>query len=219
MIERILSFLKELEKNNNREWFRSNKRFYDEARTQMENLVNRVIPGIARFDPSVKLVDPADCMFRIFRDVRFSKDKSPYKTNFGAWITRSGRKSCGPGYYIHLQPGRSFLAGGVYMPDPVTLKKIRQEIYYNPEEFGKILENQALKKVTNGLDDMDRLKNAPREFSPGSPGIEWLKNRHYTVSSQLPDKQILDPAFPDIAVNIFRAMYPLNTFLGRAVEG
>ena len=131
----VLDFLALLEENNNREWFQQNKKQYDEAKAEVESFVNSIIGGLAKFDESVKYVEAKDCMFRIFRDVRFAKDKSPYKINMGAWITHAGRKSPGPGYYIHLQPGGSFLAAGVYMPEPDQLKKIRNEIYYNIAEF------------------------------------------------------------------------------------
>ncbi|MFH1159729.1 MAG: DUF2461 domain-containing protein [bacterium] len=218
MTELLLSFLKELEKNNTREWFHANKGWHDESRMEMENLVNVLIPEIARFDPSVKFVNASDCMFRIFRDVRFSKDKSPYKNNFGAWITRKGRKSCGPGYYIHIQPGQSFLSGGVYMPDPDILKKIRQEIYYNVAGFKKILGYTEIRKFINGLDEMDKLKKAPKDFPADFPEIELLKNRHFTVSSTLSEKQILDKSFPEYVLKVFRAMQPFNAFLGRAME-
>jgi uncharacterized protein (TIGR02453 family) len=132
MKKNVLEFLAQLEANNNREWFQQNKKHYDEAKTEVEAFVNAIIPDLAKFDDTLKYVEAKDCIFRIFRDVRFSKDKSPYKTNMGAWVTQAGRKSSGPGYYIHLQPGGSFLAAGVYMPEPAQLKKIRNERQERP---------------------------------------------------------------------------------------
>ena len=117
----ILDFLSKLKENNNREWFQANKKFYEEAKSEVEAFVDDLIPRMAAFEPSLKYVTAKECMFRIFRDVRFSKDKVPYKTNMGAWITKGGRKSPGPGYYLHIQPGESMLAGGVYMPEPDKL--------------------------------------------------------------------------------------------------
>ena len=219
MTDLIIPFLKELENNNNREWFKANKGWYDEAKLEMESLINTLIPGIAKFDPSVRFVTAKETMFRIFRDVRFSKDKSPYKTNFGAWIAKSGRKSCGPGYYVHLQSGESFLAAGVYMPDPDSLKKIRQEILYNIDEFKKILSDKRLAKFINGLDEMDKLKRPPKDFPAEFPDIDILKNKHFTVSAYISDKQVQDPAFADNALMVFQATKSFNGFLGRALDG
>lgn len=219
MTDIVLSFLNELERNNNREWFQTNKSWYEEAKLEVEKLVNTLIPGITRLDPAVKVTSAKECMFRIFRDVRFSRDKLPYKINFGAWITGSGRKGSGPGYYIHIQPGESFLAAGVYMPDPETLKKIRKEIYYNIDEFKQILGDKELRNYSKGMNETDRLKKAPKDFPADFPEIDLLKNRHYTVSCEIQDKQLLDPAFPQFALKVFGAMHPLNTFLGRAIEG
>ena len=167
---------------------------------------------------SVRFVEAKDCMFRIFRDVRFGKDKSPYKINMGAWITRAGRKSPGPGYYIHLQPGGSFLAAGVYMPEPEQLKKIRNEIYYNITEFKSILSEKKLKKFSAGLSDMDKGKVAPRDFPKDFPEIELLKYKHYTLSSSLSDDLVSSDHFKEEALLVFKAMYPFNLFLKRALE-
>lgn len=219
MTDLVISFLKELEQNNTREWFHANKGWYDEAKLEMESLVNTLIPGMARFDPTVKFITAKECMFRIFRDVRFSKDKAPYKTNFGAWIAKTGRKSSGPGYYIHIQPGESFLAAGVYMPDPETLKKIRQEIYYNIDEFKGILEGKELKKYIHGVDEMDKLKRPPKDFPADFPDIEILKNKHFTVSCTFSEKQLSGPNFADFALKVYKTMYPFNVFLGRAIDG
>ena len=218
MTNQIIPFLKELKENNNREWFKANKTQYDSAKLEMESLINTIIPGIAKFDPSVKFVTAKESLFRIFRDVRFAKDKSPYKTNFGAWISKLGRKSSGPGYYIHLQPGESFLAAGVYMPDAGELKKIRQEILYNIEEFNKILADKKLSKYIKGLDEMDKLKRPPKDFPADFPDIEILKNKHFIVSSMLSDKQIQLSHFPDDTLKIFQSMKPFNGFLERALE-
>jgi uncharacterized protein (TIGR02453 family) len=217
MSPNILEFLKQLERNNNREWFQKNKRQYEEARAAMEDFVDTLIPEIASFDPAVKYVAGKDCMFRIFRDVRFSKDKSPYKLNMGAWITKNGRKSPGPGYYIHIQPGESFLAGGVYMPMPDQLKRIRQEIFYHAAEFKSILFSKTAKKYFNGLSEIDVQKLPPREFPKDFPDIDLLKHKHYTVSYPLTDSQVTGKDISKLALEVFRAMYPLNKFLNRAL--
>ena len=214
----ILDFLTGLEKNNNREWFQDHKQEYNDAKAKTESFVNSIIPDIAKFDDTVRFVEAKDCMFRIFRDVRFAKDKAPYKLNMGAWITRAGRKSPGPGYYIHLQPGESFLAAGVYMPEPDQLKKIRNEIYYNVAEFKAILGEKNLLKYCNGLSDMDKGKMAPRDFPKDFPDIELLKHKHYIVSYPVRDEMVASDHFHEIVVKAFKTMHPVNTFLRRALE-
>ncbi len=215
----ILDFLNDLKDNNNREWFHANKKTYDASKQEIETFVDNLVPMIAAFDPSVKFATGKECLFRIFRDVRFAKDKSPYKTNMGAWISKGGRKSKGPGYYLHIQPGESMLAGGVYMPEPDQLKKIRQEIYYNAAEFKAILGHKDAKKYFDGLSEWDKQKLPPRDFPKDFPDIDILKNRHFTVAYMLTDKQVADKDFGKLVAKVFRLMHPLNVFLERALNG
>jgi uncharacterized protein (TIGR02453 family) len=215
----ILSFLELLQENNNREWFQANKIEYDRAKTEFEAFINSLIPAIAKFDDSVNLLTAKECIFRIFRDVRFAKDKSPYKTNFGAFMAKGGRKNHGPGYYFHLQPGESFLSGGVWMPSPDVMKKIRQEIYYNVNEFKGILNDKEFKKYFSGIDDWDRQKLAPREYPKDFPDIDLLKNRSFTVSHKLSEKLVDNEKLFDYAVRIYKIMKPYNAFLAKAIEG
>lgn len=215
----VLDFLKRLQENNNREWFQENKGMYEQAKGEVTHFVNSIIPEMAKFDASIQYVEAKDCMFRIFRDVRFSKNKSPYKTNMGAWITPSGRKSSGPGYYLHIEPGESFLAGGVYMPDPAQLKSIRQEIYYNAAEFKSILDNKQAKKYFTGLSTMDKQKLPPRDFPKDFPDIDLLKHKHYTVDHPLKDETVNSDQLRGYVVEVFKAMQPLNRFLLRAMKG
>jgi len=214
----VFGFLSGLAENNNREWFLQNKRSYEEAKAGVEAFMHSLIPAIAVFDESVKFVEAKDCIFRIFRDVRFSKDKSPYKVNMGAWITPRGRKGPGPGYYIHFQPGESFLAAGVYMPEPDQLKRIRKEIYYNASEFKSILKGKELKKYCKGLSDFEKAKTPPRDFPKDFPDIDLLKYRHYTVLFSLKDEVVLSEKFHETVLKVFREMQPFNAFLRRALE-
>jgi uncharacterized protein (TIGR02453 family) len=214
----VLDFLSALAANNNREWFQQHKAQYDQAKAEVESFVNSLIPEIAKFDDNMKFVVAKDCIFRIFRDVRFAHDKSPYKLNMGAWITKKGRKSSGPGYYVHLQPGESFLAAGVYMPEPDQLKKIRSEIYYNVDEFKAILQEKSLKKISDGFYANDKGKMAPKDFPKDFPDIELLKYKHYTLMSPLADKEINSDNFHAHVLKVFRAMNPMNRFLSRALE-
>jgi len=220
MIKTVLPFLADLAKNNNREWFQKNKLRYETAKKEFETFLGLVIPAVAKLDPDIRFIEPKDCLFRIYRDVRFSKDKSPYKINFGAFITKGGHKSHGPGYYVHLQPGgESFLAGGIYMPETEVMKKIRQEIYYNVGELKSIMNARNFKQYFKGIDDWDKQKLPPREFPKDFPDIDLLKNRSFTVSSQLTDKIIESPKLLDHVIAAFKALQPYNLFLKRAVEG
>ena len=214
----ILTFLKDLDKNNNRDWFQANKASYEEARKEFEDFINSLIPAIAKFDDSVKLITAKDSIFRIYRDVRFAKDKSPYKTNFGAFIAKGGKKNHGPGYYFHIQPGGCFISGGIWMPSPDVMKKVRQEIYYNIKEFKSILDKKAFREYFSGIDDWDRQKLAPKEFPKDFPDIELLKNRSFTVSHALSDKEIHSDALFDYVIKAYKVMQPYNLFLTRAVE-
>jgi uncharacterized protein (TIGR02453 family) len=217
MITAVLPFLRDLEKNNDRDWFHANKPVYDQVRKEFEAFIDSLIPAIARFDATVKFIEGKDCIFRIFRDVRFNKDKSPYKTNFGAFISKGGRKSHGPGYYFHLQPGECFLSGGVWMPEPEVMKKIRQEIYYNYDEFTHILGERAFRKYFSGIDDWDRQKLPPREYPKDFAGIELLKNRSFTISHPLEEKMLGKKDLADFVVKVYRVMLPYNEFLRRAI--
>src|SRR6218665_718121 len=165
-MEKPISFLKALKNNNSKEWFDANKDKYLAAKEEFEGLVDQLIKGIHKFDKQLPAdMKGKDCTFRIYKDVRFSKDKTPYKTNMGASINPGGKKSLVAGYYFHLEPGgNSFLAGGVYMPEPPVLNVVRQEIDYNPEPLLKVLKSAAFKKYFKGLDEEGQLKTAPKSF-------------------------------------------------------
>jgi uncharacterized protein (TIGR02453 family) len=214
----VLEFLTGLSQHNDRDWFTANKKQYEKAKAEVENFVSQLLPVIGAFDEKVQYLKAKDCMFRIFRDVRFAKDKSPYKTNMGAWITAKGRKSPGPGYYVHIQPGESFLAAGIYMPEPEQLKLIRKEIYYNIDEFLTLLNDKNLKKYFGNIDDWDKAKTAPRDFPKDFPHMDILKNRHFTVSCPLTDEQVISEDFTAMVGSAFKAAYPYNQFLKRGME-
>jgi uncharacterized protein (TIGR02453 family) len=146
-MEEILIFLKDLEANNSREWFEENRKRYEQTRKEFIEFTGKMINEIRRFDAELPLLNPKDCIFRIFRDVRFSTDKSPYKTNYGSYIARGGFKAGFAGYYFHVSPSECFQSGGVYMPSPEHLQAIRQEIYYHPEEYLSIVNDHKFQKI------------------------------------------------------------------------
>ena len=217
-METTLDFLKKLKKNNNREWFDSNKTEYLASKEIFEEFVSELIKGINKFDKKVSLdLKPKDCTFRIYKDVRFSKDKTPYKNNMSASINPGGKKSNIPGYYFHLEPDGCFLAGGVYMPMPDVLKAIRQEIDYNPLPLINVLTSASFKKEFNGLDEEDKLKNPPKGFNKDHAHSEILKNRHFIVSQKFENKVILKKEGLIKTLDSFKAMYPFLDYLRKAI--
>jgi len=216
-MKNVLDFLKELKDNNDREWFNNNRKKYDAAKTEFEALINKLIPMIYDFDPEIGTLTAKQCVFRIFRDVRFSKDKSPYKTNMGGFMSKGGRKGQYSGYYVHVEPGKSFLGGGLYMPQSDALKKIRQEIFYNVDEYKKIISNSSFKKTFTQMEG-EKLKRPPKDFPPDFPDIDLLKYKSYVVLHEVKDNVILGKNFEDYIIDVFKTMHPLNRFLNKALD-
>jgi uncharacterized protein (TIGR02453 family) len=215
---KILDFLLLLKENNNREWFTANKKLYESALGAFEKLVNLLIPEIRKFDESIGMVAFKDCLFRIYRDVRFSADKTPYKTNFGAYIVKGGKKSWDAGYYIHIEPGASMLAGGLYMPPPEKLNAARQEIYYNSSDFLKIINTPEFIRYFGEIEGR-KTSRPPKDFDPLFPHIELLKYKDYTLMHKVEDKILLSERFLGHSVDVFKAMYPFNVFFNTALRG
>lgn len=219
MLEKeTLDFLRKLDKNNNREWFQANKKAFDAAQDNMTAFAGYLIGEIGKFDDAVANIDPKSCVFRIYRDVRFSKDKSPYKTNLGDYISPGGRKSMQPGYYFHLQPGASFVAGGKHIPDGPELLKIRTAIAENTDEFLKIINKKSYSE-NFGVMRGDRLKSAPKGFDPEHKAIEHLKLKEFMAYTELhDDKFLVSPEFPKYLVKTMKEMFPLISFLRKALS-
>lgn len=207
-----LQFLRNLQKNNNRDWFNDNKTIYQEAQQDVVSFVGNLIEQMAAFDEEVGKVDAKKSLFRIYRDTRFSKDKSPYKTNFGASLGM-GKGNQKAGYYLHIEPGKSFLAGGIYMPEPSVLKAIRKEISAFGEEFKMILEKDDFRNYFRGLSVDDKLKNVPQGFEKDDKMAEFLKLKHFIVTHPVSDEQLLNDDAAKEFSKIYKAMKPLNDFL------
>jgi uncharacterized protein (TIGR02453 family) len=217
-MEQTIKFLKQLKKNNNREWFEKNKPVYLKAKEEYEGLVHQVITNITKFDPPVAGLEAAKATFRIYKDVRFSKDKTPYKSNFGASLNPGGKKSMLAGYYMHAEPGNSFLAGGCYMPEPDKLAALRQEIDYNYADFKKILNQASFKKYFDGISDEGKLVNPPKGYDKENPAVEVLKNKHFIVVHNIDDTILLRADFPKYAASVFKAMHPFILFLRETMK-
>jgi uncharacterized protein (TIGR02453 family) len=213
-----LDFLKKLKKNNNREWFDKHKAEYETAREDFLQLVEKLIRDASAFDPAIRGQDAKKCLFRIYRDIRFSKNKTPYKINLSADISPGGKGSCTAGYYIHIQPGGSFLAGGLWQPEPAMLNAIRQEIDYNAKEFRKILSQKDFKKYFGNLSDEDTLKTTPKGYDKTHPELDLLRHKSFIVVHELSDKEVLSKNFPKHCLTVFKAMLPLHAFLRRACD-
>lgn len=214
----IITFLKELSKNNNREWFLENKPLYLEAKLAFEEVVETLISITTVTNPENESLTPKECIFRIFRDVRFSKDKTPYKTHFDAFIAKKGgRKSIYAGYYLHITPDNSMFGGGIYAPIPEILKALRQEIFNFPDEFKTIINNPAFKLKYNKLFE-DKLIMAPKGFPRDFPDVELLKYKSYIVSHPLSDEDLLSPDFDNKIRVLTKTLSPFNTFLNRAID-
>lgn len=207
-----LQFLRNLEKNNNRDWFNENKTLYQEAQQDVISFVEKLIEEMADFDEEMGKLEAKKSVFRIYRDTRFSKDKTPYKTNFGAGLGM-GKGNKISGYYLHIEPGKSFLAGGVYKPEPSVLKTIRQEISAFGDEFKAILEQDEFRNYFRGLSVEDKLKKVPQGFEKDHKMAEYLKLKHFIVTHPISDEQLLSENAVKEFTKIFKAMKPLNDFL------
>ena len=214
----ILHFLKALAKNNNREWFEKHKSEYLEAKDAFQVFVSNLLREMIDFDSSLLGLDSKKLTFRIYRDVRFSKDKRPYKNNMGATFSPGGKRMAKPGYYLHIEPGnKSFVAGGLYMPSPEDLAKVRQEIDYNAKNLEKIFSEKKFKKLYNRFDEFDKLKTAPKGYAKDHPHLDWLKLKSFIVTHNFSDAEVQGKTFLKKSVSAFETTKPLNDFLGEAI--
>jgi uncharacterized protein (TIGR02453 family) len=216
-MNQILTFLRELELNNNRDWFNAHKSEYQAAKDAFEHLLDRILAELGQIDPRVKGLKASDALFRIYRDTRFANDKTPYKTNFGAHMSRGGKNSGEPGYYFHVQPGESFVSGGIYMPSPEKLKAVRKEIFLFPEDFTGLIEAPSFVKNFTFFEE-DKLKRPPLGFPADFPLIEYLKHKHFCPWVPVSDDLLIQPDLTSRLVDFYRLMKPFNDFIYRALE-
>ena len=214
----ITTFLRELNENNNREWFADNKPLYIEAKSAFEDVVINLISIVSETEPNIDVLSPKECIFRIFRDVRFSKDKTPYKNHFDAFIAKKGgRKSIYAGYFLRIAPENSLFGGGIYAPIPEILKALRQEIYNFPDELKAIINNPDFKMVYDKLYDQ-KLIMAPKGFPRDFPDVELLKYKSYVTVHPLSDDDLTSPALENKFRMLIKTLYPFNNFLNRAID-
>lgn len=216
-----LSFLKELKKNNTKEWFDTNRKKYEAAKADFSILSNSVIQALGKKDPFIASLQAKDCTFRINRDVRFSKNKDPYKTNMGMYLSRGGKKSVFSGYYFHVEPGgNSFMGGGLYMPELDVIKKVRQEIDYNWEEFNKIISQKKFKATYGNLQREEGmvLSREPKGYEKDNPAIEYIKLKSWVATAPVTDQLLTSDHLVKEIVGAFETLQPMIEFLNKALE-
>jgi uncharacterized protein (TIGR02453 family) len=217
-MKKVVSFLKTLQKNNSKAWFDEHREEYEIAKKEFLANVELFIKGLTRVDPAIGNPLPKECIFRINRDVRFSKNKDPYKNNMGAVFASGGKKSPKPCYYVHIQPGASFIAGGIWMPEKEILEKIRQEIDYEGASLQALLKKASFKKYFSGLDQEAVLTRIPKGYDEAHPMAPFLKLKSFTIMHEVSDAQVLDVKFPEYVVKVFTQIKPFNDFLSVVFE-
>jgi|688.fasta_scaffold01561_36 uncharacterized protein (TIGR02453 family) len=217
--ENVMPFLTALKKNNNKVWFNEHRNNYENAKADFLIFVGALIKEIASFDKSIGELEPKNCTFRINRDVRFSKNKSPYKQNMAAYFNKAGKKGLGAGYYVHIEPGSSFIAAGIWMPEAEHLAAIRQEIDYYFDDFKKILNTAAFKNnFPKGPNQENSLVRPPKGYDENNPAIAFLKLKSFVVTTAYPDKQLPEPSLPKEIGKTLKSAAPFVSFLNRSLE-
>jgi uncharacterized protein (TIGR02453 family) len=209
-----LDFLTALKCNNNRDWFIENKSRYMDAKENFESFVQIVIDEIIRFEPILKGLEVKSCVYRLNRDIRFSNDKTPYKSHLGAFIVRGGKKNGDrfAGYYFHIEPGASILAGGAYLPPAPWLSSIREKISDQPDEFLKIINDKKFKKYFGKIEG-EKLKKNPKGYPSDHPQIEFLKYKSFLIMNEVPDQMVLSSEYAAYVTAVFKAMKPFNDYM------
>lgn len=215
-----LTFLKKLKANNAKEWMDANRDAYMNAKADFEVFTAALLQEVAKIDATIAHLQPRDCTFRINRDVRFSKNKDPYKTNMACYISKGGKKSSFAGYYCHVEPGKSFMAGGIWMPEAGVLKKLRQEIDYNFAAFQKIVTGKKLVSTFGDLERTDGvvLSRPPKGYEADNPGIEYLKMKSFIATVSLDDKMLTDKKLVKHLAGLFAQLKPFIDFLNVGVD-
>ncbi len=217
--EATLQFFRDLKDNNTKLWFDENRAAYDAYRNDYLTLADHLAQEMVKYDPTLKGLTIRDTTFRIYRDVRFSKNKAPYKTQIGIVLQAGGRKSPLCAYYLHIEPGKSHAGGGLWMPESHILNKARKEIYYFFDEFKNIIQSQGFKKTFSGFEEVEgqKLSRPPKGYEAENPAIEYLKFKSLIVSKAIPDKIMTsDKLIPEV-IEIFKTLQPLVEFINRGI--
>jgi uncharacterized protein (TIGR02453 family) len=214
-----LKFLTQLKKNNNKPWFDAHRAQYEAAKIDFSNFIQLVIDALQKTDTTITGMTSKECMFRINRDVRFSKNKQPYKNHLAAFIVRGGKKSGFAGYYFHCEPGNSFAGGGLWQPDTQPLKNVRQEIDYNWDEFQSIIKEKTFKKIYADVykgDDI-KLTTVPKGYEKDNPAIDYLKLKSFIAETKIADEELTKSSLHKKTVAAFQTLQPLVCFINKAL--
>lgn len=215
-----LTFIKKLQKNNNKPWFEENRKSFEVAKDDFEKLVKDIITSFGNTDADMAPLEAKNCIFRQYRDIRFSKDKTPYKTHMGASFDKGGKNSGFAGYYLHIEPGnKSMAGGGIWMPEVERLKKIRQEIDYSWNEFSDILNKNDFKTIYGDLAKGEfKLSREPKGYDKANLAIEYLKLKSLVATQTLTDNNLTSADLLQKVVSAFTALMPLIKFINRSLE-
>lgn len=218
--ENTLQFLKDLKANNNRDWFLDNKKRYEAVKKEYYQLTADVLDLIKPLDPALELLEVKNCVFRINRDIRFSKDKSPYKTHLGIWLSTGAKNAETAGYYLQIDAENPFVGGGMYCPQPDQIQKIRKEINFFYDDLVAIINDNEFVANYKSLnrDENSTLKNPPRGYEKDNPAIEFLKLKSYTATEKFDVQWQTKKDFIPLMVQKMIALQPLNNFINRALE-
>lgn len=215
-----IKFLKDLSKNNNKPWFDAHRKQYEDAKADFAGFIQTVIDKHGNKDEGIAHLKAKDCLFRINRDVRFSKNKSPYKNNMGAYINQGGKKSLLGGYYFHCQPGESFVGGGLWMPMPPELSKIRQEIDYNLDAFKKIIGSKKFKTIYGNLSREAEyvLSRVPKGYEADNPAAAYLRLKSYIAMVKVSDTDLSSKELVKKTATAFETLQPLIEFINKSID-
>lgn len=213
-----LDFLRELKENNHRDWFTAQKKRYEAYKKEYLQLAAQLLAALQEWDPSLEQLEPKDCTFRINRDIRFSADKSPYKTHMGLWFSGGSKVHNRPGYYVQIEDGNAFIAGGLYQPETEELRKLRREIAFFHDDLEAALSTREFQSVFGGLSRENALKTAPKGYEKDHPAIEFLKLKSFVATAQFPVGDVLKKDFVSKTSAKLKALKPLNAFIERALD-
>lgn len=216
----VIEFLKQLHANNDREWFNAHRSEWKRVQGVFNTFVEQLIEGVASFDPSVSGLTAKDCTYRIARDTRFSNDKTPYKNHIGAYIAPRGKKAGFAGYYFHVEPagdgllGNNLLSAGLYCPEPVVLRSVRDEVFDNGAEIAA-----AMKSATGfRLDESNSLKRTPKGYPSDSEFDQMLRLKDFYLYEPISEQFLLDERLLEKTLAEFRRTQPFVAILNRAVQ-
>ncbi|MFN3755652.1 MAG: DUF2461 domain-containing protein [Flavobacterium sp.] len=215
-----LQFLDDLKNNNHKEWFHDQKKRYDDYKNNYHTVIEFLLKNLKPFDAKLEPLEVKHCTFIINRDIRFSKDKSPYKTHMAIWLSQNRMMKNAPGYYLHISPEETFVAGGLWCPEAPELQKIRKEIAFFHEDLEQIIQDKKFHAYFSDLDRPENqvLKTAPKGYEKDHPALHWLQLKSFTASYPLSTQDITKQDTLDQVVEIMKVLKPLNDFIYRAIE-